>query len=132
MIVPPGFRMPIPRGVLALAGIPDLSEGADADICQGAILSLLGPDPAARQARVRLTSPRSLLPLGIPQVLLCGEQDEIVPPDLAASYAQAASRTGDNVMFLTVPGAGHYELVIPHSVTWRAVCAALTALLQAR
>ncbi len=130
VICPPGAYFPTPRGVLALAGIPDLAQSVRAGICEGAIVSLLGADLAARSSRMELSSPRSLLPLGVSQVLLYGEQDEIVPPQHATGYTQAAVRAGDEVHLFTLPDAGHYEPVIPYSSAWRAVCTGFTVLLQ--
>ncbi len=119
------------RGVVSLAGIPDLREGARRSVCGDAIPRLLGGPPAEHEDRIRLGSPRELLPLGVPQRLVCGSRDGIVPPELSTEYADAAQRAGDPVDVHIVRGAGHFELVNPDSGAWPAVRAALGKLLPA-
>jgi acetyl esterase/lipase len=121
---------PLPlRGVVSLAGVPDLLEGAEREVCGEAIPRLLGGPPGAREDRLRLASPLELLPLGVPQRLVCGSLDGIVPPELSSLYASAARRAGDGVELHLVEGAGHFELVNPDSGAWPTVLGAVRALL---
>jgi acetyl esterase/lipase len=119
------------RGVVSLSGIPDLREGSRRGVCGDAIPRLLGGPPAEHEARLRLGSPLELLPLGVPQRLVCGSLDGIVPPELSTEYMAAARRAGDVVEIEIVEGAGHFELVNPDSQAWPAVLAALGKLLPA-
>lgn len=123
---------PLPlHGVVSLAGVPDLREGAARSVCGDAIPRLLGGPPAEREDRLRFASPVELLPLGVPQRLVTGSLDQIVPPDLSRAYATAARQAGDAVEVEVVEGAGHFELVNPDSQAWPAVLEALRKLLPA-
>jgi acetyl esterase/lipase len=115
-------------GVVSLAGIPDLREGAKREVCGDAIPRLLGGPPAEHEDRLQLGSPVELLPLGAPQRLVCGSLDGIVPPELSSAYATEARRAGDTVAVELVEGAGHFELVDPASGAWATVLSAVRAL----
>jgi acetyl esterase/lipase len=118
------------RGVVSLAGVTDLRAGAEAQVCGDAIPGLLGGPPAARADRVRQASPIELLPLGVPQRLVCGALDTLVPNELSLRYEAAGRSAGDSVALEVVPGVGHFELVDPKSPAWPAVKAAVAALLR--
>ena len=121
---------PLPlRGVVSLAGVADLAAGAAGQVCGDAIPRLLGGMPGQQAERLRQSSPIELLPLGVPQRLVCGSLDSLVPNELSRRYAAAAGRAGDEVTLETVEGAGHFELVDPSSVAWPAVLRAVRALL---
>ena len=120
------------RGVVSLAGITDLVAGAAGGVCGDAIPRLLGGPPAEHENRTHLLSPIERLPLGVPQRLVCGAQDRIVPIGQARAYVAAARRAGDDVALELVEGAGHFELVDPASAAWQAVRAAVRQLLPPR
>lgn len=117
------------RGVLGLAPIADLADYAADEGCGAAIPDLLGGAPAAVPERLRLASPIAMLPLGLPQRLLVGAADPIVPPAQVRAYAEAASHAGDEVTLVEIPAAGHFEAVVPGSSAWPAVRAAVRGLL---
>jgi acetyl esterase/lipase len=118
------------RGVVSLAGIPDLRTGVAREVCGDAIPRLLGGPTAEQEDRLRFVSPVELLPLGMPQRLVCGSLDAIVPPELSNEYASAAGGAGDPVEVETVAGVGHFELVNPDSPAWPAVRRAIRDLLS--
>lgn len=118
------------RGVVSLAGVTDLQAGAAGEVCGDAIPRLLGGAPGERRERVRQISPIELLPLGVPQRLVCGALDALVPNELSRRYEAAARSAGDSVALEMVPGVGHFELVAPSSPAWPAVKAAVAALLR--
>lgn len=117
-----------PRGVVALAPIGDLAAAAGR-VCGDAVSGLLGGDPAELPERLAAASPLALLPLGVPQYLILGELDSVVPGSLGSAWVEAAAGAGDHVAAVTVPGVGHYELVVPGSRAWPAVRAAVVELL---
>jgi acetyl esterase/lipase len=116
------------RGVVSLAGIPDLRSGIESGVCGDAIPRLLG-DPKERDARLREASPVELLPLGVAQRLVYADRDAIVPLDLGRAHEASARRAGDPVVLEVVEGAGHFELVNPSSRAFPAVRRAIAALL---
>jgi pimeloyl-ACP methyl ester carboxylesterase len=109
------------QGVVALAGIPDLEAYASPEGCGAAVEGLLGGEPSEVVDRLARSSPVLMLPLGVPQLLVAGSEDTIVPPQLARDYQSAAEERGDVARVVLVEGAGHFELSTPHSVAWPAV-----------
>jgi acetyl esterase/lipase len=121
---------PLPlAGVVSLAGITDLRAGAAGQVCGDAIPSLLGGAPDERADRVAQSSPIALLPLGVPQRLVCGALDSLVPNELSRRYQAAAVGAGDSVGLVVVEGAGHFELVDPTSAAWKTVLRAVDTVL---
>jgi acetyl esterase/lipase len=59
-----------------------------------------------------------LLPLGVPQILLHGTQDQRVPLVVSQAYAAKAMAAGDEVTLIEIPGADHFVLIDPHSTAW--------------
>jgi acetyl esterase/lipase len=122
---------PLPlRGVVSLAGITDLRAAAAGRVCDDAVTQLLGGPPADHEDRVLDTSPIELVPLGLPQRLVCGAIDSIVPNELSIRYAEAARKAGDPVALEVVEGVGHFELVDPASLAWPSVRRAVAELLR--
>lgn len=105
------------------AGAVDLDEVARLGLSNGAALDFLGGAPADVPERYELGSPARRLPLGIPLLLLHGEQDENVPVEISRSFAAAADAAGDDCTLVVQPG-GHFEHLDPDSafhealVTW--------------
>ena len=115
------------RGVVALAGITDLAAFASSDGCGSAVPGLLGGEPTDHPERLASTSPIAMPPSGVPELLVIGSRDPIVPSSQAERYA--ASRPGGAVELVEVEGAGHFELVDPSRDSWESVHrAVLTAL----
>ena len=103
------------RGVLGLAAITDLAQYriGPPDSCHGSVAQLMGGGPEQFPRRYAESSPRHLLPLGIPQVFIQGEVDPIVAPASVRAYVEAAKRLGDRAVLLPLPGAGHFEASVP-------------------
>ena len=82
---------PLPlRGIVSLAGVTDLRAAAAANVCGDAVPRLLGGAPGPSEDRLRQASPIELLPLGVPQRLVCGALDRLVPNDLSRRHEAAA------------------------------------------
>ena len=107
---------PIPlRAVVVLAGITDLRRGREGGICGDAIVRLLGGSPEDVPERYRAASPLEFLPLGIPQHLMHGARDSVVPLEMSEAYVEAAQRSGDQATLTVLPDAGHFEMISPES-----------------
>ena len=61
-----------------------------------------------------------LAPLGLPQVLINGMQDRIIPTAYAEGYARPMRAAGDDVQVRMVDRTGHVELVAPDTAAWAA------------
>lgn len=110
------------RGVVALGGPADLRAlRADAICGWGTLEALAGGTLEAVPEHYAQASPAALLPLGVPQLLVTGASDRLVPTRLLAPYEQAAQRAGDRVALREVPGANHRDLIVPDSDVWPVV-----------
>jgi acetyl esterase/lipase len=119
-------------GVVSVGGLPDLATARTeaADACGAdTVDQLVGPADAAHPYPFADTSPVDLLPTGVPATLVSGALDPIAPPHVADAYAAKARAKGDAVTLVTVPGAGHFELILPGSPAWSRELAAIRALL---
>jgi acetyl esterase/lipase len=116
------------QGVVSLAGIGDLSRLEHQPGCGESAPRLMGGAPGQVPERYRQGSPRELLPMGIPQVLIQGARDPIVTPAGAQAYHERAIELGDPCRLVILPAAGHYEVVIPTSPAWSVIEEALHAL----
>lgn len=104
------------RGVVSVAGVVDLA----------AAVRGTGAEPVGRLLGGRLdlldsASPFALLPLGVPQALVHGDADTVVPLSMSQRYARAAVDAGDDAVVDVVPGAGHRDVLSAASATWAAV-----------
>jgi acetyl esterase/lipase len=127
---------PLPvRGVVDLAGPVDMTAnipGYEALCRDTVITSLFGGSPAAVPDRYAQASAIKLLPLGIPQVMVVGSHEHFVPLPLVDAYLQAATRAGDQVRRVLIPGAGHFEIASPLSSAWPQVKEAIRSLLDGK
>jgi len=108
---------PLPiRAVVSLGGLPDLEEAARPPG------SGCGTEVIARISGGRFaeTSVPRLAPLGVPQVLINGRQDRIIPVAYAEGYAGPARAAGDSVRVRMIDRTGHVELVAPETAAWAA------------
>lgn len=114
-----------PKGVVAAGAIVNLKD--DAWVIRGACR--IDPaevlvDPAAADPYAD-TSPASLLPTGVPILLVNGVFDGITFPELALSHATAARKAGDQADISIAPGAGHFEVIAPGQRAFEQVAQAL-------
>jgi pimeloyl-ACP methyl ester carboxylesterase len=99
--------------------------------CQGKVVeAMMGGSPAQFPERYAQASAIKMLPLGIPQVLIWGDRDNILPLSVGEAYEKAAKAAGDNVVLQVFPGVGHYEIVSPLTASWPVVRCAIESLLQ--
>lgn len=109
------------RGVVAQAAVSDLAEAQRLGLSGGVVSELLGAAPAHGEA-----SPVERLPLGVPQLLVHGEDDAIVPAAMSRAYCEAAREAADDAELVVLPGVGHFEHLDPASEAWAAVTRWLT------
>ncbi len=115
------------RGVVSLAGIADLREADRLGLGADATERFLGGHWDQQEERYRCSSPMALLPIGVPQVLVHGTKDKVVPPSSSENYEIAATKHGDAARYIPVEGVGHREMIDPRGIGW---ATAVTALQQ--
>jgi acetyl esterase/lipase len=111
-------------GAVSLGGPGDLADFTTyaRSICGRPVIEeLMGGPPAAVPERYAQGSPRELLPLGTPQSLIVGEHDPVVPAAARDRYVAAALAGGERVEAVSVPEAGHFEVIAPTSPAWATV-----------
>ena len=127
------LRRPLPiRGVINMAGPIDMTANIAHydEMCRGHVVSsLMGGAVAAVPERYRLASAQTFLPLGLPQILIWGDQEDFVPQPLVEQYVSAATRAGDRARLVLVPAAGHFETASPFTAAWPLVHEAIRSLL---
>ena len=104
--------------VVACGALPDLEQvAASPDNGCGieVIGNLVGDGNREDRDVYADTSIPRLLPLGVPQDLVNGREDRIVPYRLATGYAAQA---GAEATLHTIPDTGHVELVTPDTPAW--------------
>jgi acetyl esterase/lipase len=129
--LPPGAPGVVPAVRLSfavsLAGVADLVAGAADGLGGGACEALLGGTPREVPERYAVASPAGLLPLGVPQLLVHGSRDDVVPPTQSSVYAVAAREAGDDVELIELAGADHFDVVEPSQTAWGIVSERLWA-----
>lgn len=115
-----GPRVLVAKAV-SQAGVADLRAGVADGVGGKAIVDLMGARPEDAGERYELASPAQRLPLGVPQLLVHGDDDALVPVEQSVRYARAATAVGDAVELVTFPGADHFDVIDPRHAAWRAV-----------
>jgi len=121
------------EGVVNLAGPADLESflPMQSEVCgEPVITHLLGGSPSEVPERYRQASPSHLLPIRVQQVFITGAQDNVVPPWLGQKYAEEAKKVGDDVSFVVVDNASHFEVIAPGSVAWPQVEQAVLSMMK--
>lgn len=104
-------------GAVGQAAVSDLARAHALDLGRGAVTGFLGD-----MARCTMASPAELLPLGVPQLLLHGTEDDAVPLAMSEAYVRSAREAGDAAQLEVLPGAGHMDFLDPRSAAHEALC----------
>jgi acetyl esterase/lipase len=110
-----------PIAAVSQAGVADLRAGAEADLGAGAVQDFLGGDPRQLTERYASASPATLLPLGVRQLLVHGDADDIVPITQSVDYGGAAAAAGDEVTVHALTGVDHFQVVDVEHEAWAIV-----------
>jgi acetyl esterase/lipase len=107
-----------PIAAVSLAGIVDLAmaatstdTGEDAVKVRASVIALLEGTPAERPDRYAVASPIERLPLALPQLLVHGARDVVVPIAQSRAYVTAAADEADRVRLIELPAADHYDVI---------------------
>ncbi len=109
---------------VALGGVCDLAAAERAGLGDGAVREFLGGAPDEAPDAYLAADPGARLPLGVPQVLVHGLDDDRVPLTHAKAYATRARAAGDDCRLVELD-ADHFEPIDPRSGAWPDVVDAL-------
>ena len=122
--------LPDIKGIVSLAGITDLESYLAPSGCGSSVRSLTGGEPNEYPERYAQGSPMTFIPLGVPRVLVNGENDGIVPVSHIRPYYEASVAANEQIELVTIPGAGHFEVISPGSIAWDPIVSAFEKLLN--
>lgn len=108
------------RGVVALAAVSDVRRGWELNLGDGAVAGFLGGSPSEVPEHYAEASPIELA-IRVPQYIIHGAQDEIVPVEMSRSYVKRKAERGEQVKLVEIAGAGHFELIDPLTAAWQKV-----------
>ncbi len=114
--------------IVGQAPLVDLIQAYELGVGGSAIADYFGGSPHERYSQYLQASPIMRLPLGIPQLILHGTADDVVPFDLSRGYVQAARNSGDQAELIELAGLGHMDFLDPSSAAHTALCSWLTHL----
>ena len=110
------------RGVVSLAGVADLRRGWELNLSRGVVGEFLGGSPEEVPERYAAASPIELLPMSVPQRVVHGTADSVVPFEIGERFAAASG----NAELVTLEGTGHSELIDPSAKEWAVVRDSIT------
>jgi acetyl esterase/lipase len=109
---------------VSLAGVCDLRAAYAERLGDGAVAELFGGREPS-DAEYAEASPIERLPLGVPSLLIHGDNDDRVPLTQSISFAGTA---GYACTFEQLRRASHFDVIDPHGPAWPALSAALRGL----
>ena len=104
-----------PLAAVSQAGVCDLERAWRDDLGDGAVEALLGP-LAEGSERLAAASPAALTPLGVPQLLLHGSEDDVVLLSQSRDYC-ARDPLAE---LLELEGADHFDVIDADHEAWTA------------
>lgn len=114
------------QGFVDLAGVLDL-EAAYANGREDVLQVVGASDGAQLSEKAPATSPIDLLPLGVPQTLIVGTEDNPWRIEALGRYRDVAVAAGDDAELKLMEGANHFDVVDVCSPVWEPL---VTAVLQ--
>jgi len=108
-------------GAISQAGVADLTAGWRQKLGNGAVSDFIGGGADEFPERYAVADPALSLPLGVPQVLVHGLRDDIVPPGISELYLAAATQAGDDIRLRAIPAADHMAVIDPTTPAWAVI-----------
>jgi acetyl esterase/lipase len=107
------------RKVVSLAGLVDLQPAWELHLSNDAVVEFLGGKPSAVPEHYHEADPMQLaIAQATTQWLIHGAADDVVPSYISRNYAQQKKQKGEDVHYLEISTAGHYDVIDPKSQAW--------------
>jgi acetyl esterase/lipase len=105
--------------VLSLAGVLDLTQAWQLHLGDNAVAAFLGGTPSEVPEHYREADPTAgSVPRATTQWLIHGAGDDVVPSYFSRNYAEQKKGRGEDVHYLEIATAGHFDLIDPRSRAW--------------
>lgn len=104
-----------PVAAVSQAGVCDLERAWRDDLGNSAVEGLLGPLVEGSE-RLAAASPAALAPLGVPQLLVHGTADDVVPVSQSRDHAEHDPLAG----LVELDDAGHFDVIETGHPGWHA------------
>lgn len=107
------------KRVLSLAGVVDLQQAWELHLSNNAVVEFLGGRPSEVPEHYREADPMQLsIDRATTQWLIHGAEDDVVPSDFSRNYVQQKKQRKEDVHYLEISAAGHFDLIDPRSQAW--------------
>jgi acetyl esterase/lipase len=105
--------------VLSLAGIVDLGQAWELHLSDNAVVAFLGGTPSEVPEHYREADPMAAtISRKTTQWLIHGAADNVVSSYFSRSYAERKQQSHEDVHYLEIATAGHFDLIDPRSKAW--------------
>jgi acetyl esterase/lipase len=110
------------KNAVSLAGVLDLRQAFESHLSNDAVAAFLGGTPSEVTDRYRDADPMELsIDHSTTQWAIHGAADNVVPSTFSRNYAQQKKQKGEDVHYLEISTAGHYDLIDPATPAWTKV-----------
>ncbi|UFU07991.1 alpha/beta hydrolase [Ruania halotolerans] len=116
-----------PTLVVGQAPVADLAAAATADLGGTAVTDFMGAAPDQDPDGYAAASPAERLRGSVPQLIVQGGADTIVPEPYVADYVGLARTVGAEIEYVVVEDADHFAATSPEHELWAAVVERLPA-----
>jgi acetyl esterase/lipase len=116
------------QNCVSLAGVLDLRRAWQLHLSNDAVVEYLGGTPEQVPEHYCEASPMELTIATARQVIVHGLADEIVPVAISRDYSAAKKKRGEQVEFIPIPQAGHFDVIDPRSKAFAVVADAVLRL----
>ena len=116
-----GTSEPQISAVVAIAPVADLEAAHRGGIGADAVNAFVRRTPDESPERYAAASPIRNLPIGVPLLIVTGDEDDRVPAMISREFAGRAADEGDTVVYHELEGVGHNELIDPATRAWSKV-----------
>ena len=118
------------RNCVSLAGVLDLRRAFELHLSNNAVVEYLGGTPEQVPDHYREASPTELTIAVARQAIVHGLADEVVPVAISRDYSTAKKKRGEQVEFVGIPQAGHFDVIDPRSKAFAVVSGTVLRLVR--
>lgn len=117
---PGGSPRVVPKAVVSLSGVLDLTTAASAPESSGPVVALMGGTPGQHPDRYRLGDPTLLVPAACPVFAAQATQEQVIPVGQAAAYVAKARAAGGTATEVALEG-DHFSISTPDAPSFATV-----------